>query len=126
MLLLQNVSFEIRGGEILAVMATSDLEGKGLLDVIAGLRNPIGGDIVLNGQTVTKRYLRPRVAYAQNDVNLCKALTAQQTLRFHYELKRPTEKLDHLKIDANDRVTTKKGIFMSVLNFLKIYSHLCR
>lgn len=75
-----------------------------MLDTIAGLRNPVGGDIILNGQNVTKNSLRPRVAYAQNDSHLCKNLTAHQTLRFHYDLKKPTEKLDHLKIDANDRV----------------------
>lgn len=93
----------------------SEQEGKGLLDTIAGLKNPVGGDVFLNGQNVTKRYLKPRVAYAQNNPNLCKALTAHQTLRFHYDLKRPTEKLDHLKIDANDRVSALTLFKRSVL-----------
>lgn len=84
-----------------------EIEGTGLLDTIAGVRNPVGGDLILNGQTVTRNILKPRVAYAQNDSHLCKELTAQQTLRFHYDLKKPTEKLDHLKIDAMDRVCKK-------------------
>lgn len=89
----------------MALMATSEEEGTALLDVVAGLRTPVVGDVILNGQNVKARSLRNRVAYVQNDSHLCKDMTALQTLRFHYDLKKPTDKLGHLKIDAMDRVS---------------------
>lgn len=89
----------------MAIMATSEDEGTAILDVIAGLRKPVVGDIFLNGQNVKSKSLQNRVAYVQNDAHLCKDMTALQTLRFHYDLKKPTDKLGHLKIDAMDRVS---------------------
>lgn len=90
----------------MAIMATTEQEGTALLDVVAGLRRPVVGDIFLNGQNVKHDALKTRVAYVQNDAHLCKDMTALQTLRFHYDLKKPTDKLGHLKIDAMDRVST--------------------
>ncbi|KRT82907.1 ABC transporter ATP-binding protein, partial [Oryctes borbonicus] len=104
-LLLNDISFEVRGGEVLAVMATSEEEGTAILDVLAGKTRPLVGDIVLNGQhDVRQHSLRTRVAYVQNDSHLCKDMTVLQTMRFHYDLKKPTPKLEHLKIDAMDRI----------------------
>ncbi|KAF5281613.1 hypothetical protein FQR65_LT02933 [Abscondita terminalis] len=103
-LLVNNVSFEVRGGEIMAIMATSEEEGTALLDVLAGIEKPAVGEIILNGQTVNSKILKPRIAYTQNNSNLCKNMTALQTMRFHYDLKKPTGKLDHLKVDAMDRI----------------------
>lgn len=103
-LLINDVSFEIRGGEIMVIMATSENEGTALLNTIAGKESPVVGDILLNGQHVRARHLKNRVAYVQSDAHLCKDMTVIQTLRFHYDLKKPTSKLQHLKIDAMDRV----------------------
>ncbi|CAG9853677.1 unnamed protein product [Phyllotreta striolata] len=103
-LLLNEIAFEIRGGETMAIMTTSEEEGTALLDVLAGLRSPVLGSVVLNGKTVRAHDLHPRVAYVQSDLNLCKDMTVVQTLRFHYDLKRPTDKLGYLKIEAMDRI----------------------
>lgn len=94
----------------MAIMATSEEEGSALLDVIAGHERQAVGDIILNGQNVSNSALKSRVAYAQNNSYLCEDMTVLQTLRFHYDLKRPTDKLAHLKIDAMDRVSIKKII----------------
>lgn len=88
----------------MAIMATSEEEGTALLDVVAGLKTPVIGNIILNGQNVRAQHLKSRVAYVQSDSNLCKDMTVIQTLRFHYDLKNPTDKLGYLKIDAMDRV----------------------
>ncbi|CAH1154353.1 unnamed protein product [Phaedon cochleariae] len=103
-LLLNEISFEIRGGEVMAVMATNEEEGAAVLDVIAGMRSPVLGSVLLNGQNVRQRHLRSRVAYVQSDARMCEDMTAVQTLRFHYDLKRPTDKLSYLKIEAMDRI----------------------
>ena len=88
----------------MAIMATSEEEGTALLDLVAGTASPVVGDIILNGQNVKSNALRSRVAYVQSDPHLCKDMTVIQTLRFHYDLKKPTDKLGYLKIDAMDRV----------------------
>ncbi|KAL3268132.1 hypothetical protein HHI36_007259 [Cryptolaemus montrouzieri] len=103
-LLLNDISFEVRGGEMMAIMSTSKEEGTALLDVVAGRVKPLVGDIILNGQPVKPKALQSRVAYVQNDPHLCEDMTAAQTLRFHYDLKKPTEKMGYFKIDAMDRI----------------------
>lgn len=103
-LLFNDISFEIRGGEIMGIMSTSEEEGTALLDLVAGLRNPVLGNIILNGQAVKAHNLKSRVAFVQNDSHLCKDMTVLQTLRFHYDLRKPTDKLGYLKISPIDRV----------------------
>lgn len=88
----------------MAVMATSEEEGTAILDLIAGLRNPVLGNVILNGQNVRAHNLKSRVAYVQSDSKLCKDMTVLQTLRFHYDLRNPTDKLGYLKIGSMDRV----------------------
>ncbi|KAF5298110.1 hypothetical protein FQA39_LY02534 [Lamprigera yunnana] len=103
-LLINNVSFEVRGGEIMGIMATSNEEGTALLNVLAGRETPAIGEIILNGQTISARILNSRVAYTQRNTDLCKHMTVLQTMRFHFDLKKPTGKLDHLKVDVMDRI----------------------
>lgn len=88
----------------------TELEGTGLLNVLSGNKSHINGDLIINGQNVNKRVLKSRVAYVQCDSHLCEDMTAQQMLRFHYDLKKPTDKLGHLKIDAIDRVSRLRFI----------------
>lgn len=99
----------------MAIMATSEDEGTAVLDVIAGLKKPIIGDVILNGQNVKDWALKNRVAYVQNDAHLCKDMTALQMLRYHYDLKKPTEKLGHLKIYAMDRVMREFENFLILI-----------
>lgn len=104
-LLFNDISFEVRGGELMAIMATSQEEGTAVLDLVAGLRNPVLGNILLNSQSVRAHNLKSRVAYVQSDSDLCKDMTVLQTMRFHYDLRKPTDKLGYLKISSMDRVS---------------------
>lgn len=88
----------------MGIMATSEEEGTALLEIVAGLRNPVLGNIILNGQEVKGHNLKSRVAFVQNDAHLCKDMTVLQTLRFHYDLRKPTDKLGYLKISPIERV----------------------
>ncbi|XP_060528017.1 ATP-binding cassette sub-family G member 8 isoform X2 [Cylas formicarius] len=103
-LLLSEISFEARGGDVLAVMSTSEEEGTAILDLVAGRKRLTQGDVLLNGQRLRCDALRSRVAYAQSNPHLCKDMTAVQMMRFHYDLKRPTGKLGYLKINSADRI----------------------
>lgn len=90
----------------MAIMATFEDEGAAILDLVAGLRDPVLGNIILNGQNVRAHNLKSRVAYVQSDPHLCKDMTVVQTLRFHYDLKKPTDKLGYLKIGPMERVSS--------------------
>lgn len=103
-LLINDITFEVRGGEVMAVMATNEAEGTAILDVVAGRCKQVVGEILLNGQQVRAKNLKNRVAYVQRDAHLCRDMTVLQTLNFHYDLKHPTAKLEHLKIDPIDRI----------------------
>ncbi|XP_046960224.1 ATP-binding cassette sub-family G member 8 [Vanessa cardui] len=103
-LLVSGLSFEVKSGEILAVLATSQQEATGLLDVLAGARKKLSGDIVLNGQAVASSTLRRVSAYVRSDTSLCAAMTVEHTLRFHAALRRPRHNHNQMKMDDRDRI----------------------
>ncbi|XP_026328997.1 ATP-binding cassette sub-family G member 8 [Hyposmocoma kahamanoa] len=103
-LLVSGLSFEVKSGEILAVLATSQYEATGLLDVLAGVRKKLNGDIVLNGQPVASSTLRKVAAYVRNDTFLCPSMTVEHTLRFHAALRRPRHNHSQVKMDDRDRI----------------------
>ncbi|CAH0728974.1 unnamed protein product, partial [Brenthis ino] len=103
-LLVSGLSFEVKSGEILAVLATSQNEATGLLDVLAGVRKKLAGDIVINGQPVASSTLRKIAAYVRNDTSLCPSMTVEHTLRFHAALRRPRNNHNQVKMDDRDRI----------------------
>ncbi|XP_063227752.1 ATP-binding cassette sub-family G member 8 [Bacillus rossius redtenbacheri] len=109
LLLLQGISFEVRGGEILAVMATTEEEGSALLDVLAGRTSRAGavrGDVMLNGSSVGPGQLRDRVACVRADGRLCADLSVRRTLCFHHRLRRVDGGADPSsgKVEAQSRI----------------------
>ncbi|XP_047521097.1 ATP-binding cassette sub-family G member 8 [Pieris napi] len=103
-LLVSGLSFEVKSGEILAVLATSQCEATGLLDVLAGARKKLTGDIVLNGQPVASSTLRKVAAYVRKDTSLCPSMTVEHTLRFHATLRTPRHNMNQVKMDDRDRI----------------------
>lgn len=57
----QDVSFQLRAGEVLGIAGVDGNGQRELADAIAGLRSPHHGTITLNGQTVTHWTTRRRV-----------------------------------------------------------------
>lgn len=105
LLLLHGVSFEVRGGEVMAVMATAEEEGTGLLEALAGWASNTGkqrGAVLLNGQSVSPSQLRDRVAYVQCDSHLSPDLSVRQTLSLHHWLR--YSGAHHSKLNTKDRI----------------------
>ena len=80
---LQDVSFDLRPGEVLGVVA---LEGQGqdeLFDILAGIDRPTGGSIEVDGKPVTFRHpadaIRAGVVYVAAD--RAEALLMQRSIR---------------------------------------------
>ena len=80
---LQDVSFELRAGEVLGIVA---LEGQGqdeLFDILSGAARPDGGDLVVDGRPASFRHpadaIRAGLVYVPAD--RAEALLAQRSVR---------------------------------------------
>ncbi|KAG1655937.1 ATP-binding cassette sub-family G member 8 [Nymphon striatum] len=83
---LQNLSFEVFGGEILGIIATRESEGSAILDVLADRhakwQTCVRGQFIVNGYPVKTRKLSDRVAYVQSDTNFSEDISVRQCLLF--------------------------------------------
>ncbi|XP_014277583.1 ATP-binding cassette sub-family G member 5 isoform X2 [Halyomorpha halys] len=90
--LVNNLSLEVKAGEILSIMATSEKSGKALLSALSG-RHGYTGQISLNGQAVGPSDLLKRVALARSDTVLPPDLSVISCLRYYARLRRPRSKV---------------------------------
>ena len=84
--ILEGISFDLRGGELLAVMSTTTGEGTALLNIVSGHRRSsdrISGEFLLNGNPVALQRLASRVAFVRNDYRLHPDITVEQTMKYH-------------------------------------------
>ncbi|XP_065214423.1 ATP-binding cassette sub-family G member 8 isoform X2 [Planococcus citri] len=86
---LQGISFEVKAGELLAVMSTTVNEGKVLLDALASRRKAHVQHVILNGQNIILSSLEKRLTYVRHDAQLSPDLNVAQTLTFHSHLRHP-------------------------------------
>ncbi|KAL8617303.1 hypothetical protein ACOMHN_061017 [Nucella lapillus] len=90
-LVLNDVSFTVRSGQMLAILGSSGSGKTSLLDVIA-CRNKTGqvkGQVTLNGVPRTAALLSKCAAYVRQDDRLMATLTVRETLMFVAQLKLP-------------------------------------
>lgn len=92
----RGISMQAKAGDLFAIMATSSKEGTALVETIAGLRERLGGEILINGQQVSKRMLRQLCGYvpAIEVASLDPRMSVQNTLHYHAALKGPLDKSD--------------------------------
>lgn len=93
---LRGISLQAKAGDLFAIMATSTKEGTSLIETIAGLRERLGGEILINGQQVSKRMLRQLCGYvpALESASLDPRMSVQNTLDYHAALKGPLDRSD--------------------------------
>lgn len=93
LLLLEGLSFEVRGGEILAIIATSEQEGSTLLDILANRQPKWGsrlrGDILFNGLFMPPARLEHCVAYVARQWQLWPDMSVRQWMLFTSLLQEP-------------------------------------
>ncbi|XP_042910470.1 ATP-binding cassette sub-family G member 8 isoform X2 [Parasteatoda tepidariorum] len=91
--MLEGLSFEARGGEILAIMATTENEGTSLLDILANRhrkwRCRLRGEFMVNGLYLTLKKLEKCVAYVQRHTDFGPDMSVRQTLLFTSLLQEP-------------------------------------
>ncbi|XP_030371578.1 ATP-binding cassette sub-family G member 8 [Scaptodrosophila lebanonensis] len=93
---LRGVSLQAKAGDLFAIMATSQREGTALAECLAGLRERMGGEILINGQQVNRRGLRELCSYvpALDVSSLDPRMSVQCTLNFHAALRGPLDRSD--------------------------------
>ncbi|XP_011359724.1 ATP-binding cassette sub-family G member 8 [Pteropus vampyrus] len=89
---IQNLSFKVRSGQMLAIIGSSGCGRSSLLDVITG-RGHGGkiksGQIWINGQPSTPQLVRKSVAHVRQHDQLLPNLTVRETLAFVAQLRLP-------------------------------------
>lgn len=93
---IRGVSLQAKAGDLFAIMATSCEEGTVLVETIAGLRERLGGEILINGQQVSRRMLKQLCGYvpALEIASLDPRMSVQNTLSYHAALKGPLDTSD--------------------------------
>jgi NitT/TauT family transport system ATP-binding protein len=94
---LDDVSIEVREGEFLCIIGPSGCGKTTLLWSMAGLHDLTGGEIRLDGQTITGPH--PEIAMIFQDANLLPWRTLEKNIQLPFELKRKkpdTERIQHL------------------------------
>ncbi|XP_040564085.1 ATP-binding cassette sub-family G member 8 [Lepeophtheirus salmonis] len=91
--LLDDISLDVKGGELLSIMATKEDEGTALCDIIANSFNHwntrLDADIILNGISVNTKRLEDRVSYVKRNINFSPDMSVRQTMLFHSFLREP-------------------------------------
>lgn len=91
--MLEGLSFEAKGGEIMAIMATTESEGTALLDILANRhrkwRCRLRGEFMVNGLYLTLKKLERCVAYVQRYTDFGADMSVRQTLLFTSLLQEP-------------------------------------
>lgn len=93
---IRGISLQAKAGDLFAVMATSTAEGTSLMETLAGVRERMAGEILVNGQHVSKNILRSLCGYvpAAEMAALDPRMSVQSTLSFHAALRGPMDKSD--------------------------------
>ncbi|CAG9807686.1 unnamed protein product [Chironomus riparius] len=93
---IRGVSLQAKAGDLFAIMATSSREGTALIETIAGLKERLGGEILINGQQVSRGMLRQLCGYvpALEAASLDPRMSVQNTLSYHAVLKGPLDNSD--------------------------------
>ncbi|KAM5252108.1 ATP-binding cassette sub-family G member 8 isoform 3-T3 [Hipposideros larvatus] len=88
---IQNLSFKVRSGQMLAIIGSSGCGRSSLLDVITGRGHGKmkSGQIWINGQPSTPQLVRKSVAHVRQHDQLLPNLTVRETLAFVAQLRLP-------------------------------------
>lgn len=93
---LRGISLQAKAGDLFAVMATSSREGTLLLETLAGLRERLSGEVLINGQRISQHGLRNLCSYvpAPDKCSLDPRMSVKSTLNFYSSLRGPSDSMN--------------------------------
>jgi ABC-2 type transport system ATP-binding protein len=85
---LDGVSFEVAPGEVFGLLGPNGAGKTTLMSIVAGLSQPSGGEVRLQGQLLTRGHkeLRHLIGIVPQDLAIYNELTARENLRFFGQL----------------------------------------
>eukprot|EP01094_Clydonella_sp_ATCC50884_P027291 TRINITY_DN7793_c0_g1_i1.p1 TRINITY_DN7793_c0_g1~~TRINITY_DN7793_c0_g1_i1.p1 ORF type:complete len:624 (+),score=138.80 TRINITY_DN7793_c0_g1_i1:259-2130(+) len=110
--ILHNVSGYVRPGQLLAIIGSSGAGKSSLLNALAH-RLPsshVSGEILLNGEVRSKKFLKRASAYVLQDDKLMPLLTVRETLRYAALFRLPSSVSDKEKFARVDATIEKLGL----------------
>ncbi|XP_073973400.1 ATP-binding cassette sub-family G member 5 isoform X2 [Rhodnius prolixus] len=102
-----NLSMEVKAGEILSIMATNSCTGTSLLEALSG-RLPYTGQVSINGLSVSPKDLRSRTAVVHKDAVLPRDLQVHSCMRYYARLRRAPGSRGKLPMDDQVSIVTEE------------------
>ncbi len=100
---LDNVSMQVKDGEFACVVGPSGCGKTTLLWSIAGLHSLTGGDVILDGESVTGPH--PQIGMVFQEANLLPWRSLDKNIEFPFEIKRQRPDREHI-----DRLIDRVGL----------------
>ncbi|KAK9500573.1 hypothetical protein O3M35_001813 [Rhynocoris fuscipes] len=105
--MINNLSMEVKAGEILAIMATNSCTGTCLLHALSG-RHPYTGQVSINGISVSPQELKARTATVHKDTVLPRDLQVHSCMRYYARLRRAPGTRGKLPMDDQVSIVTEE------------------
>ncbi|XP_050533397.1 ATP-binding cassette sub-family G member 5 isoform X2 [Daktulosphaira vitifoliae] len=97
-LILKDITFEVRAGEVMAVLGSKGSGKRALLEVIARRSKGVSrGQILLDGRPLTQAMFNQCCAYVGHRADLLPSLSVQQTLHYAANLSIGSQVSDYVK-----------------------------
>ncbi|KAI5191097.1 hypothetical protein NEMIN01_1366 [Nematocida minor] len=90
--IIKKVTHSFKSGQMTAILGPSGAGKTTYLKVISGRKQKTTGEIILNGQEISQKELRKKIAYVHQEDHLYPSLTAKEMLVYTIRLKSPEEK----------------------------------
>ena len=101
-----NVSFQVRSGEFVALVGPSGSGKTTMLSILAALLTPSSGEVYIDGQDMSKmgeservKLRRARIGFTFQSNNLIPYLTAQENVEFMLRLNNKLDKVGRLRTE---------------------------
>ena len=110
--LLDDISFSVYPGEVVALMGPSGAGKTALLECLTGKRHPTKGKVYLNGESLHKHWsiFRHSIGYVPQEDVMHRDLTVYETLYFAAKMRLPKDLPEETVVDTVEHVMTRMGL----------------
>ncbi len=110
--LLNDISFSVYPGEVVALMGPSGAGKTALLECLTGKRQPTKGKVYLNGESLHKNWntFRHSIGYVPQEDVMHRDLTVYETLYYAAKMRLPQDLPDETIVDTVEHVMIRMGL----------------
>ena len=110
--LLNDISFSVYPGEVVALMGPSGAGKTALLECLTGKKHPTKGKVYLNGESLHKNWntFRHSIGYVPQEDVMHRDLTVYETLYFAAKMRLPRDLPEEMVVDTVEHVMIRMGL----------------